>query len=405
MVSTAMQGGCICENASYLRIGTNNIELAALFAPKPQAMTAADDWTKEMETHGLPELKKIYALYGAGSADLVHAKYYKFPHNYNQVSREMMYAWVNRHLKLGHAEPIAEKPFTPIPPKELSVFDAAHPRPADALEAPALRRIMTEASDRQMSALEPDQRAQVIRSALRAMVLSQPLPKLDADPNSQKEIQKDGYTLHKGLLVGAGVELPSLGLVPPNWDGTVVVWVNPRGKAALFDAASGEPIAPVRALLKKGRSVASADLLLTGEFEHPPAAPFLPQKYHKDLTFAGYMFGYNLPLISQRARDVLAFIDFVRRLERVKKVRLVGSGKFGAVALLGRAAAEEGAVDRVAVETDGFDFDQVKNFRDEMMLPGALKYGGVGGLLRASGRGVTLGVSLSLEDLFRIVGD
>src|SRR4029450_7769292 len=44
MVSTAMQGGCTCENSSCLRVGTGNIEFAALFAPKPQRMTAADDW-------------------------------------------------------------------------------------------------------------------------------------------------------------------------------------------------------------------------------------------------------------------------------------------------------------------------------------------------------------------------
>ncbi|MCA9227335.1 MAG: hypothetical protein KDA47_17045, partial [Planctomycetales bacterium] len=35
MVSTAMQGGCTCENSSLLRVGTGNIEFAALFAPKP----------------------------------------------------------------------------------------------------------------------------------------------------------------------------------------------------------------------------------------------------------------------------------------------------------------------------------------------------------------------------------
>ena len=46
MVSTSMQGGCYCENCNYLRVGTGNVELAALFAPKPQAMTAADDWTR-----------------------------------------------------------------------------------------------------------------------------------------------------------------------------------------------------------------------------------------------------------------------------------------------------------------------------------------------------------------------
>src|SRR5690606_1161068 len=86
MVSTAMQGGCVCENASYLRVGTNNIELAALFAPKPQAMTGANDWTIAIETKGLPELKRIYSLYGED--DQIAAKYFPFPHNYNQPARE-----------------------------------------------------------------------------------------------------------------------------------------------------------------------------------------------------------------------------------------------------------------------------------------------------------------------------
>jgi len=43
MVSTAMQGGCVCENCSYLRQDTGNIELAALFAPKPLGMSGAQD--------------------------------------------------------------------------------------------------------------------------------------------------------------------------------------------------------------------------------------------------------------------------------------------------------------------------------------------------------------------------
>src|SRR5207237_6455317 len=62
MVSTAMQGGCTCENASLLRVGTGNVEFAALFAPKPMGMTAADDWTKEMETKGFPDLTKHWAM-------------------------------------------------------------------------------------------------------------------------------------------------------------------------------------------------------------------------------------------------------------------------------------------------------------------------------------------------------
>ena len=64
MVSTAMQGGCTCENCSLLRVGTGNVEFAALMAPRPLGMTGANDWTKEMATKGLPELKAHYAMLG-----------------------------------------------------------------------------------------------------------------------------------------------------------------------------------------------------------------------------------------------------------------------------------------------------------------------------------------------------
>ena len=65
MVSTAMQGGCTCENAALLRVNEGNIAFAALFAPKPLGLTTADDWTKEMATKGFPEIKKTYQVLGA----------------------------------------------------------------------------------------------------------------------------------------------------------------------------------------------------------------------------------------------------------------------------------------------------------------------------------------------------
>ena len=100
MVSTAMQGGCVCENCSLLRVGCGNVELAALFAPRPQAMTSANDWTKEMRTKGFPELQQLYTMLGnknnVDMRDMTH-----FNHNYNYVTRAYMYEWMNRHLKLG----------------------------------------------------------------------------------------------------------------------------------------------------------------------------------------------------------------------------------------------------------------------------------------------------------------
>ena len=92
----------------------------------------------------MPELKALYKLYGA--EDNVMAKCFpQFGHNYNQVSREVMYNWFNKHLNLEQTEPVVEKPFVPVPPKELSVFDAEHPRPKDAADAVTLRATMTRA--------------------------------------------------------------------------------------------------------------------------------------------------------------------------------------------------------------------------------------------------------------------
>src|SRR5881396_158307 len=100
MVSTAMQGGCTCENACLLRVGTGNIEFAALFAPKPQGMTTANDWTKEMSTKGFPELKQLYTLLGAPNNVTLHCGEH-FQHNYNAVSRCAFYGVLNKHFKLG----------------------------------------------------------------------------------------------------------------------------------------------------------------------------------------------------------------------------------------------------------------------------------------------------------------
>src|SRR5262252_3934027 len=173
-----MQGGCVCENAPYLRQFTGNVEIAGMFAPKPLAMSGANDWTLHIEEKGLPELKALYKLYG--SEDRVLAKCFpQFDHNYTQVSREVMYNWFNKHLKLGWKEPVKEEPFEPVPPAELSVYDDRHPRPEDALPVDRLRQTLTEASDKKIAALIPKdadglkEYRRVIGTALRVMIHDQ----------------------------------------------------------------------------------------------------------------------------------------------------------------------------------------------------------------------------------------
>src|SRR5262249_15190915 len=116
----------------------------------------------DIEKKGLPELKQIYGFYG--QADNVHAKCFpQFGHNYNCVSREEMYNWFNAHLSLGHKSPVVEQDFSPIDPKDLSVYDAEHPRPADAKTAPELRKEMTATEKEQFAALVPKDKAGLAR--------------------------------------------------------------------------------------------------------------------------------------------------------------------------------------------------------------------------------------------------
>ena len=370
MVSTAMQGGCICENCSLFRVRTGNIELAALFAPKPMAMSGADDWTKEIETKGYPELKQLWKLLGKEENVLAKA-FPQFPHNYNQVAREMMYGWFNKHL-LDIDKPVAELPFKPVPPAELHVFDEKHPRPKDELKAKELRAKLTEATDAQMAKLLPTDRAsalkyqKLLKVALRAMIADE-LPKEVAVRSGPVESKGDGFTMHRAMLgrKGEADAVPCIGVVGPKPDGRVAVWLHPKGKASLFD---GEKLVPAaKSLLDAGFAVVAPDMLGVGELA--PEKPFAVSE-----IYAGFTYGYNRPLFAERVHDALTAIAFAQTVLKAKAVSLVGLGEFGPIAIVARAAAGA-AVDKLAADGSHFKFADLKKPTDPMMLPGALKYG------------------------------
>src|SRR5204862_3618005 len=51
MVAAEFQGGCSCENAPFLRLDLNNVEIAACTAPRPLLLIAATgDWGKNVPT-------------------------------------------------------------------------------------------------------------------------------------------------------------------------------------------------------------------------------------------------------------------------------------------------------------------------------------------------------------------
>jgi hypothetical protein len=97
MVSFIMQGGDVCENAPGLRVGTNNVEIAAMIAPKPMMLVAATgDWTRNTATEEFPAIRKIYALYG--KPENVEMVVLDAPHNYNKANREAVYRFFAKHV-------------------------------------------------------------------------------------------------------------------------------------------------------------------------------------------------------------------------------------------------------------------------------------------------------------------
>jgi dienelactone hydrolase len=395
MVSTAMQGGCTCENACYLRIGTGNVEIAALIAPRPLGLTAADDWTRELATKGLPELKAHYEMLGVSNhvmgKPLVH-----FKHNYNYVSRAAMYAWFNRHLNLGFEEPIVEEEYRPLSVEEMTVWNDEHPEPAsgDDYER-ALLRWITADSQKQLRELIPHeagdlaQYRKTVGGAFDVMI-GRRLPEAGQVEAVEVGRQPLGEATCVKWLVRfakAGEELPVIELEPQQPTGHVVVWVTREGKRGLL-ADDGKLLGPVSDLLEKGVTVVGVDLFGQGEFTgdgEPIESARMNDSGRGNWTeYLGYTYGYNPPVFSRRVHDVLTVVAWLNtRKPAAKAIDVVGWRGAGHWVAAARAQAGS-AVRRAAVDTAGFRFAGLMRLDHPDFLPGGAKYLDVPGVLALS---------------------
>ncbi|MFM9118649.1 MAG: alpha/beta hydrolase family protein [Planctomycetota bacterium] len=396
MVSTAMQGGCTCENCSLLRVDTGNIEFSAMFAPKPQGMSAANDWTKEMETKGFPQIKKQYELLGAADNVMLKATI-NFGHNYNYVNRAAMYNWFNKHLKIGLPEPIEEGDYKRLSIAEMTVWDDQHPAPpsGDDFE----RRLVSywhQDAQEQLAALTPTDNAswkkyqQVVGGAIDILVGRTTPASKDVSYEQTHKSQQGNHLLMTGLVrvKARGEELPVAFLHPQAWNGRVVIWLSEAGKAGLF-ADGDRPRPEVQQLVDAGISVVGVDLLYQGEFLPAEAAGRLEKtpRVKNPREFAGYTFGYNSAVLASRVHDVLSIVAFARGYEKPPtRIDLVGLNGTGPIAALAKAQAGE-AITATAIDTRGFRFGKLLELHDPNFLPGGAKYGDLPGILSLAAPG------------------
>ena len=393
MVSTAMQGGCTCENASLLRVGTGNVEFAGLFAPKPQGMTSANDWTKEMATKGFPELQRLYELFGAKDKVLLKRGEH-FPHNYNAVSRSAFYGWVNRYFAMGLREPVIERDYRRLSRAELSVWDATHPAPVAAdptFERKLLREWRQDSEARLAQAQAPGDFLKTYGGAW-DILLNGNID--DVGPvrwDLRNKEDRGTWIEMTGLLrQDAPVrELPTVFLHPKQWKNRTAVWLSGQGKAGLF-GADGAPTPEVRRLLDAGVSVVGVDLLYQGEFLADGAPLKETSKVRNPREAWAYTFGYNPSVFAERVQDAVAVVRFIRDHEkRSERIDLVGVEGAGVIAAAARSQSR-GAVGRAALDLAGFRFGKLLDLRDPDFTPGGAKYGDVGALVALGSPGKTL---------------
>lgn len=383
MVSQDMQGGCACENASNLRIGTDNSEIAALFAPKPQVLVCAHDWTWEFMTKGFPQLQATYALYDA--ADQVEAAVYDFPHNYNQTTRERVYEFFAKHLFKFDPKLSRELPLEAESTAILSTWDDTHPRPTNAVDAAALKTYLAGVVAEQVKGYEPTNRESwgPIRDMLAAELGSRLA--LDVPRGDRLVVQNNGSA--------AGIDRPSaklrLGTAPtPRINAlrldpagiaprAATLVVPPDGITKALEAGSSTSTL-TNELLNRGHRVLLIDFYNVGENRTPFTATAATEIRHFSC--------YNRSTAAERVQDIVTALNHLRDSSGGVPVHVVAVGAAGPLATLARAQTP--FVATTVIDANQFDYQLGSLVPAEMALPGVIRLGGLKALatLNAPGR-------------------
>ena len=340
MISSIMQGGSPCENAPGLRVGTFNVEIAALIAPRPLLMVSATgDWTRYTPAQEFPAVQRIYALHER--ADNVETVQVDAPHNYNQASREAVYRFFGKHI-LGERDPrvFAEKSIRVEKLQDMLVWHG-RTMPAKALTYEQLLAQWVAAAKRQTDATAD-------KAALRERLAYA----LGAETPVPVDSAADGERIVLGRP-GKGDRVPGVWLAGSSAGAALVV--HPDGAEAARNTAE------VKRLTEARRTVLLIDAFQTGSAVAPR-----DRSHRHFLTF-------NLTDDQNRVQDILTAIAFLRS-KGPGEIRLVGLGR-AAVWCLFAAAISEIPV-KFEAGLGGFAGED-SDYIDRFFVPGIQRAGGL----------------------------
>ena len=290
MVSAFMQGGCRCENQGHLRLDINNVEIASCMAPRPLLLVSCSgDWTANTPEVEFPAVRAIYGLYGAQNK--VREVQIDAPHNYNQPSREAVYAFFKRHL-LGGRGRVAEQAFAVEQDEDLLVFSRRE-KPAHALDAQGVFAAVIARSEKRLAARLGRFQRQT-RPALASLLGVDAAPQVAVESLGFR--REAGYVAEELVLgrVGRGERVRAVLFLPRGPQGEV-----PATLIADVHWADGVPGALAQGLLQIGQAVLVVAPFLTagaareGHDEADPPVPHV-QSGDDGLPGAGHPHGSGL---------------------------------------------------------------------------------------------------------------
>lgn len=396
MVSAHMQGGCICENGPNLRIETNNMEIAALAAPRPLLLVSATgDWTVNTPELEYPAIRAVYALYDA--EDCLGQVQIDAGHNYNAASREAVYAWFGKWmLDSESGDRISERPVEPEPPDSMLAV-TADSQPEDWVDEEGLTNVWIDRARKQLNKMKPsDARSlrrfrQVMSAGFRSIIGSPGAADGDLVATRLGMHRSGTCTVQSGFIGwrNAGDRVPFTEFRPSSRPRGAVLVVHPDGVSALAQDNGRDPGPLVQQLLGKGLLVLSADVFLTGladnePSDHEPAdgesadgapsdkEPAVPKPASGEHA---YFSTYNRTTTANRVQDILTAVAWLRRTGGVASVSLVGIGAAGPWCLL--ACGLSPHVGRAVIDTDRFDTDSDEAYENGLFIPVLRRLGGL----------------------------